>query len=60
MADDVSMLRDWRTLFHPNRAYLLRWLTPAQRAALEARMLQDYHATIANLVGTDHGKPRAD
>lgn len=57
MTDDDLFLRDWRNLFHPDRAFLLRWLTPVQRTALEARMIQDHHATIANLLGTDHGKP---
>lgn len=55
MTYDDFLLRDWRNLFHPNRAFMLGWLTPEQRATLEARMLQDYDATIANLVGTNQG-----
>ncbi len=60
MTDDDLFLRNWRNLFHPDRAFMLRWLTPAQRTVVEARMLRDHDAIIANLTGTDHGKPRAD
>jgi hypothetical protein len=51
MTDDDLLLRDWRNLFHPDRAFMLRWLTPAQRAALEARMLADTNEAIRRLIG---------
>ena len=52
--------RQWRNLFRPDRAFILRWLTPSQRAALIRQMNADYCAAIDQLVGTDNDKPGAD
>jgi hypothetical protein len=60
MNPDDFFLRRWRNLFHPEREFILRWLTPSQRAALIQRMNADYCATIDHLLGTDDGKPGSD
>lgn len=49
----------WRTLFHPDREFVLRWLTPSQRAALEAQMLADANDAIHRLLEQDDGRREA-
>ncbi len=51
--------RQWRNLFHPDRAFIWRWLTPSQRAALEAQMLADTNDAIRRLLEQDDGRREA-
>lgn len=60
MNPDQLFVHRWRNLFHPDREFVLRWLTPSQRAALIRQMNADYCAAIDQLVGTDNDKPSAD